>query len=93
MHRRGACGGAELFLHAQVFTGHRQQCLDPFTLGVAVHRLGDRSVEGHGDLGLLAPGRELVAEFTLEHFRRLADRHAQVDREFEGLVIHADVGQ
>ncbi|MNF06382.1 hypothetical protein D3C80_2063180 [compost metagenome] len=63
MHRGGAGGGAELVLHAEVFAGHSEQGLDPFALGVAVHRLGDGVVQRRGDFALLAPGIELGGNF------------------------------
>ena len=87
MHRGCPRRSAELVFHAQVFTGHRQQRLDPLTLGVAVHRLGDGVVEGHRHLLALAPGRQLFGNLCFQCFRRLALGHAQVDRQFERLVV------
>src|SRR3989344_6965527 len=93
VHRGGAGGGAELVLHAEVFAGHGEQGLDPFTLGIAVHRLGNGEVEGRYNVAVLAPGIQFRGDFGFQYLRGFALRYSQVDCKLEGFVIHPDISQ
>ena len=93
MHRGCTRRSTVRVLHAQVFAGYRQQRLDPLTLGVAVHRLGNRVLETHRYLLTLAPGCQLLGNLRFQRLRRLALGHAQVDRQLERFVVQPHKGQ
>ena len=93
MYRSRTRGGAELVFHAQVFSGHRQQRLDPLAFRVAVHRLGNGGLQGQRDMVVLAPLRQFFGDFGFQRFRGFTLGHAQVDRQFEVVVVHPDIGQ
>lgn len=79
--------------HVQVFRGDGEQGFYPLAFRIAVHRFGNGPLENGRDVAFPSPGIKLPSDVGLERLRRFAFRHAQVDGELEGFIVHGDVSQ